>query len=66
MTSFESAGLQASIASSQQPELLWWKSFCVRCTLSPLSSRFFFSLVKFRQKVKLSLEIRKRNGFGGF
>ncbi len=27
---------------------------------------FFYFLVKFRQKVKLSLEIRKRNGFGGF
>jgi hypothetical protein len=27
---------------------------------------FFSPLVKFRQKVKLKLEIRKRNGFGGF
>jgi hypothetical protein len=26
---------------------------------------FFFLLVRFRQKVKLKLEIRKRNGFGG-
>jgi hypothetical protein len=27
---------------------------------------FIFFLVKFRQKVKLKLEIRKRSGFGGF
>jgi hypothetical protein len=38
---------------------------CALHLVAPKQPVFYF-LVKFRQKVKLSLEIRKRNGFGGF